>query len=68
MGAVRVCVCVLILNAVIKIGKTSLVDAVAVFIFLAVLCVSFFTPVSPVIFVIAAAVIGILVKNLGGAS
>ena len=49
MGAVRVCVCVLILNAVIKIGKTSLVDAVAVFIFLAVLCVSFFTPVSPVI-------------------
>lgn len=67
MAAVRVCVCVLIFNSVLKIGKTSLVDAVSVVIFLAVLLVSYFTSLSPVVCVIAAAVIGILTKNLGGA-
>lgn len=67
MAAVRVCVCVLILNSVIKIGKTSLVDAFSVVIFLAVLLVSYFTSISPVLCVIAAAIAGILAKTLGGA-
>ncbi|MDO5547491.1 MAG: chromate transporter [Eubacteriales bacterium] len=67
MAAVRVCVCVLIFNSVLKIGKTSLVDAVSVVIFLAVLLVSYFTSLSPVVCVIAAAAVGILTKNLGGA-
>ena len=64
-GGVRVCVCVLILNAVVKLFKKAVIDAPTAVIFLAVGLGSFFTPLSPVIFVLAAAVAGILLKNLG---
>ena len=67
MAGVRVCVCVLILNAVLKLSKSSIVDKVAFGIFLVVFLVSYFTSISPVICVVAAAVAGILVKVVGGA-
>ena len=67
MAGVRVCVCVLILNAVLKLSKSSIVDKVAFGIFLVVFLVSYFTSISPVISVVAAAIAGILVKVVGGA-
>ena len=67
MAGVRVCVCVLILNAVLKLSKSSIVDKIAFCIFLVVFLVSYFTSISPVICVVAAAIAGILVKVVGGA-
>lgn len=62
-AAVRVCVCVLILNAVIKLGKSSIVDKVTLGIFLCVSLLSFFTGISPILWVVLAAATGILVKG-----
>ena len=64
-GGIRVCVCVLILNAVVKLYKKACIDPAAFAIFLIVTLGSFFTSLSPVIFVLAAAVAGIALKNLG---
>ena len=65
-AGIRVCVCVLIFNAVVKLWKSAVKDAWGWVIFLAVLGVSLFTPVSPVICVLGAAVIGIAVQTVGG--
>ena len=59
-NGIRACVCVLILDAVIKLGKKALKDYRCVLIFLAVLVAAMFTPVSPVIFVILAGVAGVI--------
>ena len=64
-GGIRVCVCILILNAVAKLFKKAVIDAPTAAIFLVVTLGSFFTPISPVIFVVAAAVLGIVLKNMG---
>lgn len=64
-GGIRVCVCVLILDAVIKLGKKSVINRGTFFIFLAVLLVSVFTPLSPMILVILAAFAGILLQRGG---
>lgn len=65
-GGIRVCVCILILNAVVKLYKKAVVDKVTLVIFLLVTLGSYFTDLSPVIFVVVAAVAGIVLKNLGG--
>lgn len=65
-GGIRVCVCVLILNSVVKLSKKAIVDKITLLVFLAVAIASFFTDLSPVIFILIAAVLGILVKNIGG--
>jgi len=65
-GGIRVCVCVLILNAVVKLGKKSIVDTATLIIFLLVAVGSFFTSISPVIFVVLAASAGIILKSIGG--
>ena len=64
-AGIRVCVCVLILNAVVKLWKKAVVDVPTLLIFLAVLALTVFTGLSPVIFVLCAALAGVLVKNLG---
>ena len=64
-GGIRVCVCVLICNAVVKLYKKAVVDQRTLVIFLLVALGSYFTPLSPVIFVGAAAVAGIVLQNLG---
>ena len=66
-GGIRICVCVLILNAVVKLYQKAVVDKPTLAIFLAVAVGSYFTPLSPVVFVVLAAVAGIVLKNLGGA-
>ena len=65
-GGIRVCVCVLITNAVLKLFKKAVVDAPTMLIFLAVALGSVFLNLSPVIFVIIAAFAGIILKSLGG--
>ncbi len=63
---IRVCVCVLIFNAVVKLFKKAAIDKLTFGIFLVVALGSCFTPISPIVFVILAGAIGIAVKVLGG--
>ncbi len=65
-GGIRVCVCVLILNAVVKLFKKAVVDIPTLLIFLIVTLGSTFTDLSPVIFVLTAGILGIVLKVLGG--
>ena len=65
-GGIRVCVCVLILNAVVKLLKKAVLDVPTGIIFGLVAVGSYFLPISPVIFVLIAAVAGITLKAIGG--
>ena len=65
-AGIRVCVCVLILNAVVKLYKKAVVSKTTLAIFLLVMLGSYFTPLSPVVFVLAAGIAGIALKTLGG--
>ena len=65
-AGIRVCVCVLIFNAVVKLGKQAVVDSPALIIALAVALGSFFTDLSPVVFVVAAALAGLLIQRVKG--
>ena len=66
-AGIRVCVCVLIFNAVLKLWKGAVKDVWGALIFAAVLAASLLTDLSPVLFVLAAAVAGIILRNVGGA-
>ena len=59
---IRVCVCVLILNAVIKLWKSAVKDALTLSIFLVVLALSLFVKLSPVYIVLADVAVGIVVE------
>lgn len=65
-GGIRVCVCVLILNAVVKLLKKAVLDVPTGIIFGLVAVGSYFLPISPVIFVLIAALAGITLKAMGG--
>lgn len=62
-AGIRVCVCVLIFNAVVKLWKKSVVDKITLLIFLAIFAGSALTDLSPIVFVILAAIAGIVLKN-----
>ena len=64
-GGIRVCVCILILNAVVKLLKKAVIDVPTAVIFFAVALGSYFTPLSPVLFIVLAAAAGIVLKNMG---
>ena len=63
-AGIRACVCVLILNAVVKLWKKSVVDWKTFAIFAVVFIGSVSLKLSPVLYVIVAAVAGILLKKL----
>ena len=63
-AGIRACVCALILNASIKLTKKAVVDRKTFCIFAAVLASMFIFDLSPVVFVVAAAVLGIIIKSL----
>ncbi|MBS1401987.1 MAG: chromate transporter [Oscillospiraceae bacterium] len=63
-AGIRACVCVLILNAVVKLWKKSVVDWKAFLIFAAVFLGSVFLDLSPVLYVLVAAFAGIVIKSL----
>lgn len=62
-GGIRAAVVALILSAVLKIGKKSVVDVITTIIFLVVTALSIFTDLSPAVFVIFAGVCGIVIKG-----
>ncbi len=63
-GGIRVCVCVLILNAVVKLWKKTVIDRATLCIFLVVLVASLFTSASPAVFVLLSGLSGLAVKVL----
>ncbi len=65
LAGVRVCVCVLVFDAVFKLAKKSLVDAAAVIIFLGVMALSLFTGLPTYSLVLAAGAAGVLIKVMG---
>lgn len=71
-AGIRACVCVLILDAVLKLGKKSVKDKRTTLIFIVILLVALFAPVSPVFSVILAGAAGWFLmprsEKKGGAS
>lgn len=63
LAGVRVCVCILVLNAVLKLAKKSLIDAATYLIFAAVVLLSLFTDVAAVVWVVCAGVAGVIIKT-----
>ena len=61
-AGIRVCVCILIINAIISLWKKALVDIWTVLIFIAVFVASVFLNLSPIIYVVAAGILGILLQ------
>lgn len=57
-AGIRCCVCVLILDAVLKLGKKSIVSKSAWVIFLVTAFLAFFTDISTVVLVIGAGIVG----------
>lgn len=64
LAGIRVCVCVLVLNAVLKLAKKSLVDAATYVIFAAVVVLSLFTDVAAFFWILCAGVGGVVIKTL----
>ncbi len=64
-AGIRVCVSVLIFNAVLKLWKKAVVDKAALVLFLLVFLLSLFTKLSPVVFVVVCATAGILLTRWG---
>ena len=70
-AGIRVCVCVLIANAVWKLGKKSIVDKWTAGIFAVIALCAILTDLSPVVFVLAAGVCGVVLRvalGKGGAA
>ena len=65
-AGIRICVCVLILNAVLKLFKKAIVDKATLVIFIAVTLLAYFTSFNPVFFVIIAAALGIAIQQVKG--
>ena len=65
-AGIQVCVCVLIINAVIKLGKTSIIDFISCLIFLGVFIASSFFNLSPILAVLLSGFIGCVTKCIGG--
>lgn len=65
-AGVRVCVCVLIANTVWKLGKKAVVDGWTAWLFVIIAAGAIGTSLSPVVFVLAAGVCGIVLRTLCG--
>ena len=64
-AAIRVCVCVLIFNSVLKLWKGAIKDRAALVLFLIVFILSLFFDISPIVFVLFCAAAGIFLTRLG---
>lgn len=65
-AGIRVGVCVLVFNAVVKLWKTAVKGKFALFMFAAVFCASVFLDVSAAVLVLSAGVVGLLASRLRG--
>ena len=64
-AGIRVCVCVLIFNSVVKLWKGAVKDKAALALCLLVFMLSVFFSISPIVFVVFCAAAGILFTRLG---
>lgn len=62
-AGIRVCVCVLIFNAVIKLFSKAIIDAKTLCMYLLILACAVFLNVSPVVFVVLAGLAGIFLRR-----
>ena len=65
-AGIRVCVCVLIFNSVVKLWKGAVKDKAALAIFALVFLGSLFFDISPIIFVLLCAAAGIIINEMRG--
>lgn len=65
-GGIRVCVCVLIFNAVKKLTVKAVIDKLTIGLFLVIMVVNILTDISPAYLVIVAGLIGLGAKKAGG--
>ena len=64
-AGIRVCVCVLIFNSVVKLWKGAVKDKATLVLCLLVFGLSVFFPISPIVFVLFCAAAGILFTRMG---
>ena len=62
-AGVRVCVCVLIFNAVIKLFSKAIIDRKTLCLYVLILAGAVFLNVSPVVFVVLAGIAGVLLRS-----
>ena len=67
-AGIRVCVCVLIFNSIVKLWKKSIVDKICLIILLLVAAGSLLLDLSPILYVLGAAVAGIVITSMRAAS
>lgn len=61
---IRVCVCVLIFDAVLKLWKKAVVDGFTLFLFLSVFCLAVFTSLPVTMFVVVSGLMGVGFKKI----
>lgn len=72
LAGISVCVCVLVINAIIKLWKNSVVDGISFAIFAVAFVLSILSDyvlpfeISPVILVLAGGLAGVIIKQIGG--
>lgn len=64
-AGIRICVCVFIFNAVVKLWKSAVKDIPTILIFLVVLLGSIFLDLSPIIYVLCAGILGVILTVMG---
>lgn len=62
-AGIRVCVCVLIFNAVLKLFSKAIIDKATLCLYLVILACAVFLNISPVVFVVLAGLAGILLRR-----
>ncbi|MBQ6540263.1 MAG: chromate transporter [Oscillospiraceae bacterium] len=65
-AGIRACVCILILNAVVKLWKSAVVDKPGIVIFTLAFIISVFTDISVIFVVLAAGLAGYVIKRMKG--
>ena len=65
-AGIRVCVCVLIFNAIKKLAKGALVDKLTCLLFLVVTGINLFSNLSPAWLVVLSGMVGLAAKKAGG--
>ena len=63
-AGIRVAVCVLIFNSVLKLMKSAIKDYYALFIFIGIFLVALFTSISTVWLIVASAILGIVINTV----
>ena len=65
LGGIRICVCVFILNAVIKLIKSAVKDKATLVLYLVLFAVAVLFDISPIYSVVISGVLGVLITKLG---